>query len=153
MNSGFVETNICRMSLSAALIAVAGCVAYTPVQLRDSRAGYNVRVSLSDQGSVDLAPKIGVRARQVEGTLQQASDSSVVLSIRRVTREGGGDDTYDSLVVPIPASDIATLERSRTSVSRSVLTASAIVVTALLAAKGAGDIGGGKGGGPPPVGK
>jgi hypothetical protein len=123
------------------------------LQLGQSSPGYNVRVTLSDQGAVDLTPKIGARARQLEGTLRQTSDSSIVLSVKRVTREGGGDDNYDSLDVPIPARDIAAVERSQTSVSRSVLTAGAIVATALLAAKGAGDFSGGKGTQPPPTGK
>jgi hypothetical protein len=135
------------------LLGATGCTAYTPLQLGQSSPGYNVRVTLSDQGAVDLTPKIGARARQLEGTLRQTSDSSIVLSVKRVTREGGGDDNYDSLDVPIPARDIAAVERSQTSVSRSVLTAGAIVATALLAAKGAGDFSGGKGTQPPPTGK
>ena len=153
MNGVFVRYKVSTTFLCGALLVACGCVAYTPVQLRDSRAGYNVRISLSDQGTVDLAPKIGARARQLEGTVKQSADSSIVLSVRRVSREGGGDDTYDSLDVAIPLSDIASVERSQTSVSRSVLTAGAIVATALLAARGAGDVTGGKGGGPPPVGK
>ena len=51
--------------------------------------GYNVRVSLADQGAVDLAPKIGARARQLEGTLTQASDSMIVMSVCRVTARRG----------------------------------------------------------------
>jgi hypothetical protein len=114
--------------------------------------GYNVRVSLSDQGAVDLAPKIGPRARQLEGTLTQASNSTIVVTVRRVTREGGGDDTYNDIPISLPSRDVDGVERSTTSVSRSVLTAGAIVGTALLAARGAGDISGGKDGGKPPAG-
>ncbi len=139
--------------LPIGLFAPLACTAYTPLQIGQAMPGYSVRVTLSDQGAVDLAPKIGARARRLEGTLRQASDSAILLSVRRVTREGGGDDVYDSLDVRIPAQDIATVERNQTSVSHSVLTAGAIVATALLAAKGAGDITGGKTGGPPPTGK
>jgi hypothetical protein len=114
--------------------------------------GYIVRVSLSDQGAVDLAPKIGARARQLEGTLTEASDSILVMSVRRVTREGGGDDTYNDLPVSLPSRDVDAVERSKTSISRSVLSAGAIVATALLAAKGAGDASGGKDGGKQPAG-
>jgi hypothetical protein len=143
----------CFYFVMGMLPAAIGCTAYTPLQLGQSAPGYNVRVTLSDQGAVDLTPRIGARARQLEGTLRQTSDSAIVVSVRRVTREGGGDDNYDSLDVPIPAQDIAAVERSQTSVSRSVLTAGAIVATALLAAKGAGDFSGGKGTQPPPTGK
>jgi hypothetical protein len=141
-----------RFALTS-LLATVACTAYTPLQLSEAAAGYNVRVTLSDQGAVDLTPKIGARAVQLEGTLRQASDSSVLLSVRRVTRVGGGDDNYDGLDVAIAKQDIETVERSRTSVSRSLLTAGAIAATALLAAKGAGDVSGGKNGGPPGSGK
>jgi hypothetical protein len=154
MKSVFVSHRNTRNRLVVtSLVATIGCTAYTPLQLGQAAAGYDVRVTLSDQGAVDLTPKIGARAVQLEGTLRQASDSSILLSVRRVTRIGGGDDNYDSLEVPIAAHDIETVERSKTSVSRSFLTAGAIVATALLAAKGAGDVSGGKNGGPPGSGK
>src|SRR4051812_12904503 len=74
-----------------------GCSSYTPVRIAETAPGYDVRVSLSDRGALDLVPKIGARARVLEGTLKTATDSSLLLSVRRVTREGGGDDNYDSL--------------------------------------------------------
>jgi hypothetical protein len=143
---------------AAALLAVspflvAACTTYTPVRVAEAAPGYDVRVSLTDQGAVDLVPKIGPRARVLEGTLKTANDTALVLSVRRVTREGGGDDSYDSLLVSLPPQDVAVVERSQTSVTRSILAAGAIVATALLAAKGAGDIGGGKTPGTPGTGK
>jgi hypothetical protein len=154
MNCVFVSHRSMRICLLvASLLATTACTAYTPLQLGQAAPGYNVRVTLSDQGAVDLTPKIGARAVQLEGTLRQASDSSILLSVRRVTRVGGGDDNYDALEVQIPAQDIETVERSKTSVSRSLLTAGAIAATALLAAKGAGDVSGGRNGGPPGSGK
>jgi hypothetical protein len=139
--------------LGAALLLIPACTVYTPVQLGQAVAGYDVRVTLSDAGSLDLVPKIGGHARSLEGQLKQASDSSILLSVNRVTRDGGGDDTYDGLDLTIPAGDVETMEKSQTSVSRSVLTAGAIVATALLAAKGAGDVIGGKNGGTTSAGK
>src|SRR4051812_22223546 len=136
-----------------ALLTTIACTAYSPLQLGQAAPGYNVRVTLSDQGAVDLTPKIGARAVQLEGTLREASDSSILLTVRRVTRIGGGDDNYDALDVPIPARDIETVERNQTSVARSFLTAGAIAATALLAARGAGDVSGGKNGGTPGSGK
>src|SRR4051794_991397 len=42
-----------------ALLTTIACTAYTPLQLGQAAPGYNVRVTLSDQGAVDLTPKIG----------------------------------------------------------------------------------------------
>ena len=143
----FGNSRIRASLISICILAGSACTTYTPLRVADMSPGYNVRVSLSDQGAVDLAPKIGARARQLEGTLTQASDSMIVISVRRVVREGGGDDTYNDIPISLPSRDVDGVERSTTSVSRSVLTAGAIVGTALLAAKGAGDVSGGKDGG------
>jgi hypothetical protein len=148
----FVDNRIKCTVTSICILAVSACTSYTPLRVADMSPGYNVRVGLSDQGAVDLAPKIGARARQLEGTLTQASDSAILMSVRRVVREGGGDDTYSDIPISLPFRDVESVERSRTSFSRSVLTAGAIVGTALLAARGAGDISGGKDGGKQPAG-
>lgn len=137
-----------HLAISLLLFICAACASYAPITVGESVPGYDVRVSLSDQGAVDVTPRIGARARQLEGTLKQVSDTSLILSVRRVVREDGGDDTYSDLEVALPSRDIGSVERSRTSMPRSVLAAGAIVATALLAAKGAGDVSGGKAGGP-----
>jgi hypothetical protein len=139
--------------LSAPFVVTASCTVYTPVRGLQATPGYDVRLRLSDKGAVDLAPKIGPRARQLEGTLRQVTDSSMVVSVRRVSREDQGQDTYDSLEITIPSQDIETAEASKTSVPRSVLAAGAIIASALLVAKGAGDLSGGSGNKPPPGGK
>jgi hypothetical protein len=144
----FVRTGA-RSHLGAPLLvfAIISCAGYSPISVSQSVPGYDVRVSLSDQGAVDVAPRIGQRARQLEGRLKQVSDTSLLLSVHRVVREGGGDDTYSDLEVDLPSRDIDTVERSSTSMSRSFLAAGAIVATALLAAKGAGNVSGGGSGG------
>ena len=109
----------------------------------EATPGNDVRLRLSDKGAVDLAPRIGLRARQLEGTLRQMSDSSMVVSVRRVVREDQGEDTYDALEITIPSQDIETAETSATSVPRSILAAGGILASVFLVAKGAGDLSGG----------
>ena len=109
----FGDTRIRRSLSSICILAVSACTTYTPLRVADMAPGYNVRVSLSDQGAVDLAPKIGARARQLEGTLTQASDSIIVMSVRRVTREGGGDDTYNDIPISLPSRDVDGVGRRR----------------------------------------
>jgi hypothetical protein len=109
-----------------------------------------VRVTLTDQGQLDVASRIGLRARQLEGTLQSLNDTSLSLSVRKVSREGGIEDNYAGEQLSLAARDFETVETSRTSISRSVLVAGAIIAATFLIAKGAGDLSGGKNGGPPP---
>jgi len=99
---------------------------------------------------LDVAPRIGLRARQLEGTLQSMTDSSLALSVRKVSREGGIEDSYAGEQLSLSARDFEAVAKSRTSVVRSVLAAGAIIASAFLIAKGAGNVSGGDKGGPPP---
>jgi len=146
--------NLVRTALaSVGFLTTTSCTAYTPIRGIETAPGNNIRVRLSDKGAVDLVQSIGPRARQLEGTLKQVTDSFMVVSVRRVTREGGGEDTYDGQDISIPSQDIETAEASRTSVPRSILAAGGILASALLFAKGAGDISGGGSSRPPPGGR
>jgi hypothetical protein len=139
--------------LTAPFFVTVSCTVYTPVRGVEAAPGRDVRLRLSDKGAVDLASKIGPRARQLEGTLRQVTDSSMVVSVRRVSREDQGQDTYDSLEITIPSQDIESAETSKTSVPRSLLAAGAIIASAFLVAKGAGDLSGGGSGKQPSGGK
>jgi len=146
--------NLVRTALASVwFLTTTSCTAYTPIRGIETAPGNNVRVRLSDKGAVDLVQSIGPRARQLEGTLKQVTDSFMVVSVRRVTREGGGEDTYDGQDISIPSQDIETAEASRTSVPRSILAAGGILASALLVAKGAGDISGGGSSRPPTGGR
>jgi hypothetical protein len=151
-NTGF-GTNKIRMVLFALLVTMAACTVYTPIRGVAATPGYDVRVRLTDKGAAELVPRIGPRARQLLGTLRHVSDTSMVVLVRKVVREGGGEDTYDGQEISIPSVDIELAETSKTSVSRSILAAGGILASALLIAKGAGDIGGGGSSRPPPTGR
>ena len=152
-NTAFIRLQARTTLVSMSFLTAVSCTAYTPIRGVETAPGNNVRVRLNYKGAVDLAPKIGPRVRQLEGTVKQATDSSLVIAVRRVVRDDAGEDTYDGLEVSIPPQDIETAEVSKTSVSRSILAAGAIIATAFLVAKGASDISGGSGSRPPPVGQ
>jgi hypothetical protein len=152
-NIALMKNQVRTALVLVSFLTAASCTAYTPIHGIEAVPGSNVRVRLSDKGAVDLVPRIGLRARQLEGTLKQVTDSSMVVSVRRVTREGGGEDTYDGQDIAIPSQDIETAEAGRTSVPRSILAAGGILASAFLVAKGAGDISGGGSNRPPPGGR
>jgi hypothetical protein len=141
---------LAKRTAAASLLFTLACTVYTPIHGVEAVPGYDVRVTLTDNGAVDIAPKIGPRARQLEGTLKQMTDSSLLISVRRISREGGGDDTYDGNEIALGRRDIESVEKSGTSVSRSILVAGAVIASVFLIAKGAGDFSGGRTGGPPP---
>ena len=132
---------------------LVACTEYIPVKgMVDAGPAPEVRVTLTDQGTVDVAPRLGLRAERLEGLLRGMSDSSLTLTVRKVTRAGGIEDSYDGEQLSLTPRDFVAIEKSRTSASRSFLLAGAIVAGSLLIARGAGDIvGNGNGKHPPPT--
>lgn len=129
---------------------LVACTVYTPVHGDIDAAGQpNVRVTLTDEGRVAVAPRLGLRANQLTGTLHSMSDSSLSLTVREVSREGGIEDNYDGLDLSLTRRDIEAVEKSETSVSRSVLLTVAIAIASAFLVKGLGDISGGSDSGPP----
>jgi hypothetical protein len=137
-------SGVCFMNLLA-------CTEYTPVRgTVDPASPTEVRVTLTDSGQLAVAPRIGLRAHQLEGALQSMTDSSLSLSVHKVSREGGIEDSYTGEQLSLTSRDFGAVEKSSTSVIRSLLLAGAILASTFVVAKGAGDLSGGKGGNPPP---
>lgn len=90
-----------------------------------------------------------MRARTLDGILQSVNDSSLALSVQRVSRESGIEDTYAGEPLTLLRRDYESVATARTSVSRSLLLTGGIIAAALLVGHGAGDLFGGGGGGPP----
>lgn len=126
------------------------CTEYVPIRGPvDAAPQRSVRVTLTDQGTIDVAPTIGMRAQTLDGILQVVTDSSLSLSVRTVSREGGIEDSYAGEPVTLLRRDYESVAAGRTSVSRSLLLAGAIIAAALLVGAGAGDVFGGDSGGHP----
>ena len=143
-----------KIIASAAILLFANllaCTEYVPVGNRlDVAAAPEVRVHLSDQGRVNVTQRIGPRVNRIEGIVQSMNDSSLTLSVRKVAREGGIEDSYQDIQLTLSSRDYDNVEQGRTSKPRSLLLAGGIIVSAFLIARGAGDVSGGKTGGPPP---
>ena len=126
------------------------CTEYIPVRGDVSASAQpTVRVTLTDQGTTDVAPRIGMRARTLEGVLQSVSDTTLALSVQKVSREGGIEDAYAGEALTLQRRDYESVAARRTSISRSLLLTGGIIAAALLLGHGAGDLFGGDSGGRP----
>lgn len=136
---------------TSALVLCGACQVYTPVSLGPSASGNDVRVTLTDHGTLVLYGPLGTGARQVEGKIQGMTDSTLTLGVTQVTRLTGVEENWKGEQFTFNRNDIASVERRQTSVPRSVLAAGAIVGGAFLATRGTqgGDASGGPTGGPP----
>jgi hypothetical protein len=145
-----------RRRVTAGMVAIlfanlTACTEYVPVRGAVAAGpASQVRVTLTDEGTIDVAPRLGLRAERLEGVLQSMSDSSLTLMVRKVSRQGGIEDTYAGEQILLPRRDFDAVETGKTAVSRSILLTGAIIAGALLVARGAGDFSGGKSGGTPP---
>ena len=140
----------CALLLIVLFANLTACTVYVPVTGAISQTSpRKVKVTLTDTGSVSVAPKIGQRARIVQGVLQSMTDSTITLTVTRVSREGGIEDSYAGEALTLSARDYEKVEQGKTSVSRSLLLAGAIIAGAFVVAVGAGELSGGDGGGPP----
>ena len=117
------------------------CTVYTPVRgTVDPVAPTNVRVTLTDQGQMTVAPRIGLRAHRLEGRLQAMTDTTLSLVVNHVSREGGVEDGYLGEQLSLNARDYQAVETSKTSVIRSLLLTGVLVACTFLLAQGVGAI-------------
>jgi hypothetical protein len=102
-----------------ALTVLSGCYRLTPVDGGAPDAGTEVRLDLTDAGSVQLAPLIGPRIDALEGRAIEVSDSALVLAVTGAVQRNGVivPWTNERVRVPLQAVDrIRTreLDRGRT---------------------------------------
>lgn len=140
--------------LGAALINV-GCYSYVPLAASDVAPGAPVRVNLSDAGSAAVAASVGAFATALDGpVVSLPGDSVLVVTVARLTRRDGTEETWTGEAVRIPRAGVASFEVRRLSRSRTGFLVGATVATSIAvgAALGGGGGFGGRGGATSPGG-
>lgn len=115
-----------RRTLSAVLVLLCGCTVYTPVATNTGLDGQPVRLVLNQSGVRALEPALGAATSEVEGRVQETTDSSVVLLVSGVTRNSGTAEPWNGERAEVPLRDIASVATRRTSFARSALLAGVI---------------------------
>ena len=134
------------------------CYNYQPVTQPLAPAGQRLRVSLSPEGTTELAKYLGPRVEMVEGTLVSVQpDGTMSIAVEWVQTPGGVRQPWmGEGGVAIPATYIQNVQQHTLNKSASVLAAAGItgglIALAVLALNAGGSQGGGGdgGGGPPP---
>jgi hypothetical protein len=125
-------------------ILLCGCYVNVPIATTPD-PGQRVHVSLTDQGSVDLAQYLGRNIGSVDGRLVNGNDSTLTLSVSQVSTRGGDDEFWKGETVKLPRRSVATVEGRKLSFWRSGLIASALVGgLAIIAGSGISGNSGGK---------
>jgi hypothetical protein len=127
-----------------------GCYRYAPIDAQAPPAlGTEVRVRLTDAGSVSLAPLIGNRIEIVDGRLVSVADTSLTLSVTATTGRVGDETPWRGEEVAIPRAMVSGLERRTVDRGKSYLVGGITAGVVAMAAVGfslAGGSGGSKGG-------
>jgi hypothetical protein len=137
-------------------LMLAGCHSYRRIEAPAPSPGTQLRLELSDQGSVDVTGQVGPRAINIFGRLTASSTDTLALAVTGVERRGGIKEIWKGERVTVGRSSIAAISREAISWRRtSLVLAAGAAAYFLLAGIGGweGLVGGGKDGGGPPSGQ
>jgi len=124
-----------RSLLWVAVLAASGCYSFTPMNSPTPTLGTDIRVKLTDAGSVNLAPLVGSRVESIDGRGIEANDTALVLAVTATTNRGGDVAHWNNERVTIPRSAISGFEGQRFSTRRTYVASAIVVAGALLVAK------------------
>jgi hypothetical protein len=124
-----------RVVALCALFVVASCYDYRPLAPAIVPAGEDVRLDLTDQGRIDVAPMAGAGVDRVDGTVDQVGDSSLVLRVAAVRRRGT-DESWMGERLRIARQDVEAMSVKHISVWRTAGLVGAVALVATTVATG-----------------
>lgn len=132
-----------RRCFTIAALFLCGCYEFLPPPTRtEDLTGKRVQITLTDAGSLVLAPDIGPQNDAVAGTLLSHSSEAFVVSVASVRNRIGLETGWNGERVAIPRAVIARLEERRFSKRRTVLASAALIASLLMAQRAFGGAGG-----------
>jgi len=127
----------CAAAVMAASAVTSGaCYRYTPIDSSSPALGSEVRLRLTDQGAIAMAPLVGNRIEVVDGHISSVSDTAVALSVTQTTDRLGSEVTWKGEQVVFPRATVAGLERRSLDKGKSYLMGG--ITAGLVAAVGIG---------------
>ncbi|HSJ64468.1 MAG TPA: hypothetical protein VK922_11300 [Gemmatimonadaceae bacterium] len=133
-------------TFAMAVVLSAGCYTYEPVPLVPAPApGADLRLSITDRGTVDLRDYLGPNVERLNGQLVAADSSEVNLAVRSVVMYNGSEQFWTGDRIRIPRSAVAQAEVRRFSASRTGFLAALAIGGAIMLADallGGGDAAG-----------
>lgn len=132
------------------VVGTASCYRYAPIQGAVGDEGKPVRVRLTDQGSINLAPLIGPTIVTVDGTIVSVRDTIVALSLTNAIARSGVETPWRGERVDVPRSAISDVQLRELDRRRSWLAALGGVAATAAVGAAWNLLGGSSGGKIPP---
>ncbi len=103
-------------------VALAGCYAYLPVPRLDVQApGRELRLELTDSGSVVLGQRVGFGVDAVTGRLVSDSGGTYLLAVSGTHRRDGSENSWNGEQVSIARSLVSVVGERHFSSGRTIL--------------------------------
>ena len=101
------------LTLLSLVLVASSCYRFTPIEGATPAPGQEVRLSLSDEGSVRMAPLIGPRIEAIDGRIVQTTDTALVIAVAAAVTQGGRAMTWSMERLTVPRSAVSSI-RTRT---------------------------------------
>ena len=122
-------------------LGATGCYGYYQPATPDL-AGHEVQLSITDSGSVVLAPQVGWGIQALDGKVISDSDMRYQLAVTGIRRRDGQEIGWSGEYVNIPHAVVSTVMERRFSRSRTTLFAAATTIAMVAAKRAFGGAGG-----------
>ena len=122
----------------ALLLAIPGCYRLAPLETDVPDAGTEVRLALTDAGSVQLASQVGPRIEALEGRALEVSDSALVLAVSSTFNRSGVEMPWNSERVRVPLGAIDYIRKRELDHRKTWLVSGASVVGLFLVSRAFG---------------
>ena len=113
------------------LLALASCYRFTPIEGESPERGLEVRLSLSDEGAVRMAPMIGPRISAIDGRIVEPGDTAIVLAVQAVVAQSGRSMSWSQERLTVPRSAVSSIRTRTLDRKRSWIVAGLSVVGAI----------------------
>ena len=116
-----------------AAAGVTGCYFRTPVREASPATGSPVRVTLTQEGSVDLAKLLGAQIHTLDGRVVSSSHDTLAIAVSRAVRLDDSGQVWHGEHVAIPRTDISVVDHRHLSVPATALIVAGVTTAAVLA--------------------
>ena len=116
--SPLARTCVVSAGIAATVLALQGCYIYLPERDPAALRGQRANISLTDSGSVILAPKIGVGIVDLEGVVEGDTTGGRILAVHSSRLRSGSESDWRGERIVIPDPLIASIQKREFSPAR-----------------------------------
>lgn len=126
-----MHTAHAAVRVAVLVMAFASCYRFTPIESGSPERGLEVRLALSDEGSVRMAPLVGPRIAAIDGRVLEPGDTAIVLGVQAVVSQGGRSMAWNQERLTVPRGAVSSINTRTFDRKRTWIVAGLTVVGAI----------------------